>query len=277
MHLYIITTLIVDVFTWNFVDAMYYCIMFGVVSTGLSWKDVALMSPYIKAWLACHALYTLWGNFVPSHVPYVVAHRHAAGNFCQGMLLIKPEAAAKLGKLIAEGKAHAGLPQAGEGWLGQWLAVHLLVAYFWCWNLPSRMLTPLIHYQFKLDGKNMKDYVLIHSVLLFDALVAHVRFDGLSSLQLVEELGEACGFEAGECVLCWCGAFQSFPVWPVTNPEAKWCIKDSKTGIIKEGNMKVSDLQNSAYKKPSDCGHLLKIIEDTAPTNAISKPLLAVA
>lgn len=277
MHVYIIFTLIVDVFTWNFVDAMYYCIMFGCISTGLRWQDVATMSPYIKAWLVCHALYTLWGNFVPSHVPYVVAHRHAAGNFCQGMLLIKPEAAGKLGKL----KAHAGLPKAmdpmdeqGMRWLGQWLAVHLLVAYFWLWNLPSRMLTPLIHYQLK--GDSMNNYVMIHSVLLFDALVAHVRFDGLSSLQLVEELGKVCEFEPGECVLCWCGAFQSFPVWPLTDPTAKWCIKDSNKGVIKEGLMKVSDVQNADYKKPSDCKHLLKIIEQTESTNNdMSKPLLA--
>ena len=36
---------------------------------------------------------------------------------------------------------------------------------------------------------------MLHSVLVFDALAAHVRFDGLSSLALVRELGEVCGFE----------------------------------------------------------------------------------
>merc|ERR1711920_827042 len=33
MHLYIISTLVVDVFTWNFVDAVYYCILFGIYRT----------------------------------------------------------------------------------------------------------------------------------------------------------------------------------------------------------------------------------------------------
>ena len=36
---------------------------------------------------------------------------------------------------------------------------------------------------------------MLHSVLVFDALAAHVRFDGLSSLALVRELGTVCGFE----------------------------------------------------------------------------------
>ena len=34
-----------------------------------------------------------------------------------------------------------------------------------------------------------------HSSQVFDALCAHVRFDGLSSLVLVRELGSVCGFE----------------------------------------------------------------------------------
>lgn len=276
MHIYIIVTLIVDVFTWNFVDAVYYGIMFGVLGTGFQWGNLASLNPYLAAWLGAHMLYTIYGNFVPSHVPYVVAHRHAAGNFSQGMLLIKASAAAKLGKL----KAHAGLPTAldpmnemGLRWLGQWLAVHLLVAYFWLWNLPSRFLVPLIHKQ--LNGESFNDYVMIHSVLLFDALIAHVRFDGLSSLHLVGELGKVCEFEPGECTLCWVGAFQSFPVWPLTEPTAKWKVVDAQTGVIKEGLMKVTDVENAEYKIPSDCGPLLKLIEETPFTRkGISAPLL---
>merc|ERR1719198_2245239 len=142
--------------------------------------------------------------------------------------MIKIEAAGKLAAL----KAHAGLPQAAPGWFGQWL--------------PA-----LMHSVCKREGKKYNDYVLIHSVLFFDALVAHVRFDGLSSLQLVEELGRVCGFEAGECTLCHAGSFQSFPI-SLTNCTAKWCIKDSKSGVLTEGLMKVSDLQNENFKKPSD-------------------------
>jgi hypothetical protein len=271
MHLYIISTLIVDVFTWNFVDAVYYSILFGVLKTGFAWEEIQNLHPAVAAFLVAHALYAIYGNFVPSHVPYVVAHRHAAGNFVQGMLMIKFEAAAKLGKL----NAHAGLPQPAPGWMGQWLPCHLLIAYFWCWNLPSRMLTPLIHFVCGQNRLKYNDYIMIHSVLLFDALVAHVRFDGLSSLQLVEELGRVCEFEPGECTLCLCQSFQSFPVWPLTEPTAKWCIKDSKAGITREGLMKVSDLQNEKYKKPSDCEHLLAIIEAAPTKSGKSQPLLA--
>jgi len=259
MHIYIIVTLIVDVFTWNFVDAVYYTVLFGVLNTGFDWGMLAHIHPALAAFLGAHALYAIYGNFVPSHVPYVVAHRHAAGNFVQGMLMIKVEAGAKLANL----KAHAGLPQAAPGWFGQWLPCHLLLAYFWLWNLPSRMLPPLIHHVCRANGKKYNDYIMIHSVLLFDALVAHVRFDGLSSLQLVEELGRVCGFEHGECTLCSVQSFQSFPV-SLTDTTAKWCIKDSTGAIIKEGLMKVSDLQNENYKKPSDCSHLLDLIQDAA-------------
>jgi hypothetical protein len=272
MHVYIVVTLIVDVFTWNFVDAIYYTVLFGILHTGFDWDMLAKMNPALAAFLGAHALYAIYGNFVPSHVPYVVAHRHAAGNFVQGMLMIKAEAGAKLGKL----NSHAGLPSPAPGWMGQWLPCHLLLAYFWLWNLPSRMLTPLIHHVYKKEGKKYNDYIMIHSVLFFDALVAHVRFDGLSSLQLVEELGRVCDFQPGECTLCCVQSFQSFP-YSLTDTTAKWCIKDSKTGIVTEGLMKVSDVQNDDYKKPSDCKHLLKIIEDAAGksgSRGLEKPLL---
>jgi hypothetical protein len=272
MHFYIIVTLIVDVFTWNFVDAVYYTVLFGILRTGFDWGMLGKLHPALAAFLGAHALYAIYGNFVPSHVPYVVAHRHAAGNFVQGMLMIKVQAAGKLGKLTA----HAGLPASAPGWMGQWLPCHLLLAYFWLWNLPSRMLPALIHSVCQRNGHKYNDYVMIHSVLFFDALVAHVRFDGLSSLQLVEELGKVCGFEVGECTLCLAQSFQSFPVWPLTNGTAKWCIKDSKSGIITEGLMKVSDLQSEKYKQPSDCGHLLDIIESaTKASPNLTKPLLA--
>lgn len=263
MHFYIIVTLIVDVFTWNFVDAVYYSVLFGVLHTGFDWGMLAKLNPALAAFLVAHALYAIYGNFVPSHVPYVVAHRHAAGNFVQGMLMIKLSAAGKLGNL----NCHAGLPAPAPGWMGQWLPCHLLLAYFWLWNMPSRMLPALIHHVCRRNGAKYNDYVMIHSVLFFDALVAHVRFDGLSSLQLVEELGRVCGFEEGECTLCHCQSFQSFPV-SLMDCKAKWCIMDSKTGIETEGLMKVSDLQNEKYKQPSDCSHLLDIIESASNSSA---------
>eukprot|EP00403_Amphidinium_massartii_P010959 CAMPEP_0178414714 /NCGR_PEP_ID=MMETSP0689_2-20121128/23179_1 /TAXON_ID=160604 /ORGANISM="Amphidinium massartii, Strain CS-259" /LENGTH=600 /DNA_ID=CAMNT_0020036013 /DNA_START=145 /DNA_END=1947 /DNA_ORIENTATION=- len=272
MHIFIISSLIVDVFTWNFVDGMAYTVLFGIYSTGLSWSTLPSLHPALAAWLLAHALYSSLGNLLPMTMPYVVAHRHAAGNFCQGVLLIKPEAAGKLAKL----NAHAGLPQPldamnemGLRWLGQWLAVHLLMAYFWLWNLPNKMLLPLV--QYALEGKNYNSYVLIHSVLFFDALVAHVRFDGLSSLQLVPELGRICGFEPGECRLCWVGAFPSFPA-SVISGEAKWKIIDAAAGVIKEGTYTVAEMEDPEYTKPSACGKLIKKVADT-PT--LSTSLLA--
>merc|ERR1719414_514972 len=99
---------------------------------------------------------------------------------------------------------------------------------------------------------------MIHSVLLFDALCAHVRFDGLSSVQMIEVLGERCGFEGGDCVLCWAGAFQAFPMQVCSNASAKWKIVDSKMGVVKEGLMTVKDLENENYKRPSDCLDLVQ-------------------
>ena len=55
-------------------------------------------------------------------MPYVVSHRHAAGNWAQGVLVIKKTAAAKLANL----KAHAGLPGQQPGWAGEWFAFHMV-------------------------------------------------------------------------------------------------------------------------------------------------------
>jgi len=266
MHIYIISSLVVDVFTWNFVDAMFYTVLFGIYTTGLSWSSLSTLHPCLALWLVAHALYSIMGTLFPMTMPYVVAHRHAAGNFCQGVLLIKPQAIAKLANL----NAHAGLPSAmdpedkmGMRWLGQWLAVHLLMAYFWLWNLPNKMLVPLVHYA--LDGEPYNSYILIHSVLLFDALLAHVRFDGLSSLQLVPELGRICSFEPGECRLCWVGAFPSFPASGLNTKSAaaNWKIVDAAAGVVKEGTYTVAEVEDAEYTKPSACGKLLKKIAET--------------
>lgn len=283
MHIYIISTLIVDVFTWNFVDAVYYVVMFGLLKTGFAWDELATMNPYLKAWLAAHALYALYGNFVPSHVPYIVAHRHAAGNFSQGMLFIKFEALPKFFGFAASA-AHPGLPSAldpmnemGLKWLGQWLAVHALIAYFWLWNMPSRMLVPVMQSWLNVQGKKYNDYVMIHSVLLFDALCAHVRFDGLSSVRMVEVLGERCDFAPGDCTLCWVGAFQAFPIQVMGSAEAKWKIVDSRAGVVKEGTMTINELENEQYKRPSNASSLVEKVTKTPATKAgqeLKQPLL---
>lgn len=268
MHLYIIFTLVVDVFTWNFVDGVYYCLLFGIMRTGFDWAMLREMDPLLLGWLVAHMLYSAYGNFVPSQVPYVTAHRHAAGNFVMGVIIIKAEAAGKLGKL----KAHAGMPSAmdpknenGLRWLGQWLAFHLLNAYLWMWNLPSKMVIPVVEYA--LDGKPYDSYVLLHSAPFFDGLLGHVRFDGLSSLVLIKELGKVAGFEPGECRLAWAGAFQSFPL----HSTAQWKLVDSVTGVVKEGLYTVAECEDPDYKKPSDCYKLLQKIRDTPD---LKQPLL---
>mmetsp|Transcript_45247 Transcript_45247/g.98474 ORF Transcript_45247/g.98474 Transcript_45247/m.98474 type:complete len:405 (+) Transcript_45247:2-1216(+) len=258
MHLYIISTLVVDVFTWNFVDALMYCFIFGLYGPsvgepmGLQWSRLHQMHPVIMAVLLAHVLYTIYGHFLPNHVPYVVAHRHAAGNFATGILLVKLSAAAKIGKVVA----HSGCPVVkgapAPGWIGDWLGFHSLMAYFWLWNLPHRMLLPLTYSQ--IMGKE-EEYTMLHSVLVFDALCAHVRFDGLSSLVLVRELGSVCGFEEGECTLCWVGAFPSFPT-QLCNSTATWKVVDSVKGVVREGSYTVQDVEDPAYKKPSDCKNI---------------------
>lgn len=85
MHAFIISTLIIDVFAWNFTDAVWYVILYGVVSTGVNWPELAAMNPMLKMWLGAHFIYSLCGHFFPMWMPYVVAHRHAAGNWSQGI------------------------------------------------------------------------------------------------------------------------------------------------------------------------------------------------
>lgn len=253
MHFFIISTLVLDVFVWNFVDSIWYVILFGIVKLGADWTEVLTMNPLLMLWLTAHILFSGAGHFFPNVIPYVVGHRHAAGNWSQGVIMIKKSAAAKLGKL----KAHAGLPGAQPGWDGEWFAFQAVWSYFWSANVPTKMLPPLVMDVMgkgaPVDGmcSSSGDYILLHSVLFYDALVANVRFDGLSSLALHSALGEVCGFEKGECTLCWAGPFPTF----IGNSAAKadWKIVDSKVGVIKEGTYDMAMINDPAYKNMSDC------------------------
>lgn len=253
MHIFIISTLIIDVFVWNFCDAAWYVILYGLLGPGVDWESYQNMHPILFFWMLFHVAYVIWGHLIPDHVPYVVAHRHAAGNWSQGVLVIKKSAVTKLGKL----KAHAGLPKQGEGWIGEWWAFHLFWAYAWNWNLPTKMLHALVVEAMSSGNapvgpfNSSGDYILIHSVLFFDALIAHLRFDGLSNLDLICELGRVCDFDEGECILCWVGAFPSF-VLGGKKPTASWKMVDSISGVFVEGTMTADDLCDPAYKKPSD-------------------------
>lgn len=247
MHLYIISSLIIDVFPWNCADAIWYVVLFGILNTGTDWASLPNLNPLMVAWLLAHMLYSAYGNLVPNNVPYVVAHRHAAGNFTMGILLVKRSAAAKL----ANCKVHAGAPQQGPGWEGAWFGFYAAWAYFWCWNLPAKFLLPLV--LDTMGNQSHEDYLMVVTNLLFESVCAHLRFDALSSLQLVPELGKVCGFEEGEAVMCWVGAFQSWPVPMLTTPKASWKVVDSKTGLVKEGVFDVKSLEDIEYKKPSDC------------------------
>jgi len=201
-------------------------------------------------------LLRLWALF-PLVMPYVVAHRHAAGNWSQGILVIKKSAAAKLAGL----KAHAGLPSQNPGWEGEWFAFHMVWAYFWNFNVQNKVLPALVTEVMGKGGPSdgmfhsSGDYILIHSVLFMDALIANVRFDGLSSLTLLPEINRVCGFDEGECVLCWAGPFSTFV--SLKEPTASWKIVDSKTGVIKEGSYDMSMID---CKAPSDCKKLTAAI-----------------
>ena len=81
-------------------------------------------------------------------------------------------------------------------------------------------------------------------------MVAHLRFDGLSALRLTEELGRVCGFEPGECRLCWAGAFPSFAVSSHYTPAASWKILDSVAGVVREGTYDAVTLNTDEFKKP---------------------------
>ena len=75
---------------------------------------------------------------------------------------------------------------------------------------------------------------------------------GLSALRNTEELGRVCGFEPGECRLCWAGAFPSFIVSPAYKPVASWKILDAVAGVLREGTYDAATLGSAEYKKPSD-------------------------
>lgn len=108
-----------------------------------------------------------------------------------------------------------------------------------------------------MEGQRREDFLFLNSPVFFDALLSHLRFDGLSSPKLTSELAKVCDLEEGECTLCWVGAFQSWPVPMLTNPTAKWKVMDGKDGVIKEGLYDAASLEVEGYKRPSDCLELL--------------------
>ena len=120
----------------NFTDATWYVILYGILSTGVDWQDYNNMHPLLSLWFLVHGLYVIYGQIWVDDVPYVVAHRHAAGNWAQGVLVIKKNAVAKLGKI----KAHAGIPGQGPGWMGEWFA-------FWCfWVREATIICSYTHF-----------------------------------------------------------------------------------------------------------------------------------
>jgi hypothetical protein len=109
----------------------------------LSLQELPHMHPYLQAWLIAHACYAAFGHIVPDAMPYVVAHRHAAGNWAAGVLLIKKSAIGKLSKL----KVHSGsrpLLEPGKDWASDWFTFYLFAGYAWAWNFPSKLLPRLV-------------------------------------------------------------------------------------------------------------------------------------
>jgi hypothetical protein len=147
------------------------------------------------------------------------------------------------------------------------LCRQMVWSLFWNFNVQNRMLPPLV---VDVMGKGAPsdgmfhssgDYILLHSVLFFDALVAHLRFDGVSNVDLLPELGRVCGFEEGECTLCWAGPFPTFALSPFTKVKADWLIADAVTGVKKAGQY---DMAMIEYKKPSECTKVLEMIQGHA-------------
>ena len=60
--------------------------------------------------------------------------------------------------------------------------------------------------------------------------------------------------------MCWVGPFASF-VATASTPTLKWMIIDSKAGVRKSGVFTAAqELNDPAYKKPSDCTKLLEAL-----------------
>ncbi|EOD17111.1 hypothetical protein EMIHUDRAFT_244412 [Emiliania huxleyi CCMP1516] len=214
MHVFIIATLIIDVFCWNFTDAVGYYVLYGQLSTGIDLE-------------------------APPGMGY-------------GVLVVRKSAVHKLRRLTL----HAGTRPAlvpGADWAGDWYGFYLFAAY--TWTLLPALVVEAMGEAAPSDGllHASGDFALFHSALFFDAVVAHLRFDGLSSLRLTEELGRACGFAPGECRLCWAGAFPSFLLPPGGRPAtASWKIVDAAEGVLRQGSYDAATIDDPRYAKPSD-------------------------
>ncbi len=134
-----------------------------------------------------------------------------------------------------------------DGFAARWRGFVNPMAFTWSWSLPARMLVPLVLRA--LRGRPHEEVQMLHARKLCAQAFGNVRGDGLANPRLIEELGQTCGFEEGECVCCWAGCFPHY--FTDANPEMSWRIVDAKAGELHRGHVRLLTLQ-AATSRPSD-------------------------
>lgn len=250
MHVYIVLAANFDVYAWNVADSIWYTLLFGVLHVGFDWEGLTSMHPALALWLIAHFAFAAFGHIYPDHVPYVVSHRHAAGNFSQGVLIIKASAAHKLRRLTA----HGDMPSK-QGWVSEWFSFYGFLSSMWAANLPNKLLTPLL-LEILVD-RSPDEVLLLHASWFFSDITGGLRADALHTLQLLEPVSKICGFEPGECMLVWVGSFPSFPV---CRPAVSWRVLDGGR-MLKQGKCDCAALEAVDVRMPSQCTKLLSLLD----------------
>lgn len=249
MHLYIMASFIADVYVWNLTDAAFFVLLFKMMHFGFDWSGLCNMHWALAAYMLLSTAYIISGHIMPDGVPYICAHRHAAGNWAMGYIVVAQGAEHKLQKVYC----HGAPPTGPNGWMPLWNSILSLGAWLWLANLPSRMALALV--SSKVGSAELQRVSIFHSFALMNQCCGSLRADGVSTLRLITELGEICGFEEGECELFWAGAFPFHPS-PGANPRASWKIVDSKVGEVKAGTYDVKSVL--AAGRPSVSARLLR-------------------
>ena len=175
-----------------------------------------------------------YGNFVPSHVSFLMAMRYYAGNWAYNIWLFRGDSAKKLGKLT---KAAGTMREQLAGMLPDKASVDVAVALSLAHRFVHLEGRPLLD-ALPRAVDNIEHYEWMDGEILGGVVLGWNFGDGhLNGAQLLDAVQEQCGFEAGELRVV---MVESQPLFGRT---MQWKIVDAASGVLEEGESEIAPMR----------------------------------
>lgn len=248
MHSYInFAPAVYDVYAWNLWFMLATPLMFGgecALSMGFDVGGSLVAPRCLLGWVFLEGAYIWYGLMRPQDTPYNANHRHWAGNWPNGLVLIRKTAAEKM----LEPWPIPGRPQWSPppAWTQSFLArmgaavedyevrMFKTLGHFWNVSMNMKCMPALV--QHALCQQPIGDFYILHILQFADLFMGGPNWN-----HRVPEMIEAAVAESqireGDCVCIWTGPFPfRFGSHHGRHP---WKIIDGKVGVINEGNISI--------------------------------------